>query len=149
MVRPCQLFSLTSWTIIFLTIPLLLAGTKSLYCVSSFCFKNHQFSANRKFSIRKLAFLTLWYAQVHVRIRKWDKVFLWKFCLRTKWMIPCIILTFQKKIQALIKIFHLMFWRLSNNINPFVPNAPFLYPMKTSENRKVFCLQRVHWEQMC
>ena len=23
-------------------------------------------------------------------------------------------------------------------INPFVPNAPFLYPLKTSENRKVF-----------
>ena len=29
-------------------------------------------------------------------------------------------------------------------INPFVPNAPFLYPLKTSENRKVFwCFQRV------
>ena len=23
--------------------------------------------------------------------------------------------------------------------NPFVPSAPFLYPLKTSENRKVFC----------
>ena len=23
-------------------------------------------------------------------------------------------------------------------INPFVPNAPFLYPLKTSENPKVF-----------
>ena len=23
-------------------------------------------------------------------------------------------------------------------INPFVPNAPFLYPLKTSENRKIF-----------
>ena len=23
------------------------------------------------------------------------------------------------------------------NVNPFVPNAPFLYPLKTSENRKV------------
>ena len=23
-------------------------------------------------------------------------------------------------------------------VNPFVPNAPFLYPLKTSENRKVF-----------
>ena len=28
--------------------------------------------------------------------------------------------------------------------NPFVPNAPFLYPLKTSENRKVFlCFQGV------
>ena len=24
------------------------------------------------------------------------------------------------------------------SINPFVPNAPFLYPLKTSENSKVF-----------
>ena len=23
--------------------------------------------------------------------------------------------------------------------NPFIPNAPFLYPLKTSENGKVFC----------
>ena len=22
--------------------------------------------------------------------------------------------------------------------NPFIPNAPFLYPLKTSENRKIF-----------
>ena len=30
------------------------------------------------------------------------------------------------------------------SINPFVPNSPFLYPLKTSENRKVFrCLQGV------
>ena len=37
--------------------------------------------------------------------------------------------------------------------NLFFPNTPFLYPLKTSENRKVFeCLQggreRVHREQM-
>ena len=24
-------------------------------------------------------------------------------------------------------------------LNPLVPNAPFFYPQKTSENRKVFC----------
>ena len=30
------------------------------------------------------------------------------------------------------------------SINPFFPNAPFLYPLKTSENRKVFwCFQWV------
>ena len=35
-------------------------------------------------------------------------------------------------------------------VNPFVPNAPFLYLLKTSENRKVFSGGRegVHWEQM-
>ena len=30
-------------------------------------------------------------------------------------------------------------------VNPFVPNAPFLYPLKTSENRKG---ERMHWERM-
>ena len=41
------------------------------------------------------------------------------------------------------------------NVNPFVPNAPFLYPLKTPENRKVFwCFKfsggrdRVQWEQI-
>ena len=30
------------------------------------------------------------------------------------------------------------------SFNPFFPNAPFLYPMKTSENRNVFlCFQGV------
>ena len=28
-------------------------------------------------------------------------------------------------------------------VDPFVPNALFLYPMKTSESR-----ERVHWEQI-
>ena len=29
-------------------------------------------------------------------------------------------------------------------LNPFVPNAPFMYPLKTSENRKGYwCLQGV------
>ena len=29
-------------------------------------------------------------------------------------------------------------------INPFIPNLPILYPLKTSENRKVFwCFQGV------
>ena len=37
--------------------------------------------------------------------------------------------------------------------NPFVPNAPFLYPLKTSENFYGFlmfsgCRERVHWERM-
>ena len=40
--------------------------------------------------------------------------------------------------------------------NPFVPNAPFLYPLKASENHKDFCFQRVEkgcieksWEKCC
>ena len=38
----------------------------------------------------------------------------------------------------------------SHFFNPFIPNAPFLYLLKTSENRKVFSggRERVHWEQM-
>ena len=37
-------------------------------------------------------------------------------------------------------------------INPLVPNSPFLYPLKTSENRKVVMFsvgrERMHSEQM-
>ena len=29
--------------------------------------------------------------------------------------------------------------KMGRLVNPFVPNAPFLYPLKTSENRKVYC----------
>ena len=39
--------------------------------------------------------------------------------------------------------------------NPFVPNAPFLYPLKTSENQKTVRFsdvsggrERVDWERM-
>ena len=36
-------------------------------------------------------------------------------------------------------------WNISLKcVNPFLPNVPFLYPLKTSENRKVFwCFQEV------
>ena len=30
-----------------------------------------------------------------------------------------------------------------NSLNPFIPNAPFLYPMKASENLMVLCFQGV------
>ena len=33
-----------------------------------------------------------------------------------------------------VKIFH----NYVKHVNPFVPNAPFLYPLKTSENLTVF-----------
>ena len=36
----------------------------------------------------------------------------------------------------------------TSSVNPFVPNAPFLYPLKTSENSKVFrCFEGV--EKRC
>ena len=41
---------------------------------------------------------------------------------------------------------------VQKHINPFVPNATFLYPLKTSENQYRFLLlggrENVHWEQM-
>ena len=37
-------------------------------------------------------------------------------------------------------------WYWNFVLNPFVPNTPFLYPLKTSENRKVFrCFQEAEW----
>ena len=41
-------------------------------------------------------------------------------------------------------------WKCCSKVNPFVANAPFLYPLKTPENLAVFLggRERVHWEQM-
>ena len=52
------------------------------------------------------------------------------------------------EIVDIIKIIPTGFWEFWTN--PFVPNAPFLYPMKTSENGKVFLggRERMHWERM-
>ena len=52
----------------------------------------------------------------------------------------------ESKSLELTSIFRSFFF------NPFVPNAPFFYPLKTSENYTVFwCLQggreRVHWKK--
>ena len=41
------------------------------------------------------------------------------------------------------------FARFLKKINPFVPNAPFLYPLKTSENLTDWeHWENVHWERM-
>ena len=34
----------------------------------------------------------------------------------------------------------------ASHLNPFVPNASFLNPQKTSENLTVFQGERVHWK---
>ena len=54
-----------------------------------------------------------------------------------------------------MSIFHLninmYFVKVMLDFNPFVPNTSFLYPLETSENRKMVekgCRERVHWEQM-
>ena len=37
---------------------------------------------------------------------------------------------------------------VTSNFNPLVPNAPFPYPLKTSESLKVLLKKTVYWEQM-
>ena len=49
----------------------------------------------------------------------------------------------------LIEVYQICFFLL----NPFVPNAHLLYPMKTSENLNDFLMfswgrEKVHWEQI-
>ena len=39
------------------------------------------------------------------------------------------------KKQEITKKYHFKYFAV---YNPFVPNAPYLYPLKTSENCKVF-----------
>ena len=47
----------------------------------------------------------------------------------------------------MFSVINIVIWRhlpVSLYINPFLPKEPFLYPLKTSENRKVFwCFQEV------
>ena len=51
-------------------------------------------------------------------------------------------------LYAEVKIF-LMNVLFGIFFNPFVPNASFLYPLKTSEGPKVSeGRERVHWKQM-
>ena len=76
------------------------------------------------------------------------EVFLFNSQLTQK-LIPvwATFLTLQNtnKIRG-FKIFSVTYFFL--HTNPFVPNAPFLYPLKTSENLKVFwCFQGV--EKRC
>ena len=65
---------------------------------------------------------------------KWDKYFF--FFLSVNFEIPvnnnlvdqldiCGVFQFSSMVSGLL-------------MNPFVPNAPFLYPLKTSENDKAF-----------
>ena len=50
----------------------------------------------------------------------------------------------QKNVQTFQVKFSRDFLSLRGSLNPIVPNAPFLYPLKTSENFKVFfCFQGV------
>ena len=90
-------------------------------------------------------------------LRKWpkDTVFIvgglrnwWKARSKLEWHIfwehhwrTCTIISPLLQKVPVAVIFHL---GVTNCVNPFVPNAPFLYPLKTSENRKVFwCFQGV------
>ena len=60
------------------------------------------------------------------------------------------ILQFFKKEGRDFKLEHCQ-GLLQHAFNPLVPNAPFLYPLKTSKNLMVLFsggTERVHWEQM-
>ena len=66
------------------------------------------------------------------QIAKYKKV--WKYLSYCTWhrVIIKYLPVFEKKSNI-----RYYFWRLSGK--PFVPNAPFLYPLKISENLAVFC----------
>ena len=60
---------------------------------------------------------------------------------------------FESKIKRFAIVFKRIDYQLFSYFNPFVPNALFLYPLKTSENITVFWYfqrdkEKVHWEQM-
>ena len=65
-----------------------------------------------------------------------------KDCQHMGQTYPYTIMQNKKTKQTLIKVTKHKKETIMAIINPFVPNAHFLYPLKTSENRKVFsCFQ--------
>ena len=73
--------------------------------------RGHSCSACAKFS-KKLTFLTPWYAHVYVRFR--GKKCFGKFCVRTNWIIPKLIiqnLIGNKIIHILLNWFTDIFWK--------------------------------------
>ena len=72
------------------------------------------------------------------------------FCLRTKGLIlNCLHHKLNsRKLAPGCSVYEIFYSGIisgdchipntQNPVNPFVPNTPFLYPLKTSENRKVF-----------
>ena len=54
--------------------------------------------------------------------------------------------------HATDEILSAAFTKVKDHVNPFVPNAPFLHPLKTSKNQdlRIFLgsREKVHWKQM-
>ena len=62
---------------------------------------------------------------------------------KKKWLLFCVYDEYRKYIASYLHTWNAKIsWTFF--LNRFVPNAPFIYSLKTSENRKVFwCFQRV------
>ena len=104
--------------------------------------------------------------QTNLKSSAWIKFS--KFCPRER--LPVAVLFHRRKkvvYKAIHKLCHLHFLKIDqnsqnlknfistkiNSYNLIVHDVPFLYPLKASENLKVFwCFQwgreRVHWEQL-
>ena len=69
-----------------------------------------------------------------------------KICVKLTCLRPLLLINVNQMTLIFIKCNTGLIW-----VDPFVPNAPFLYPLKTSENRKVYWEhweRIVHWERM-
>ena len=97
--------------------------------------------------------LTALFAGASFESQKFETLFIWKvdaaLLIRN---IEIFSMLFEKLIKRgkTRKVFATSSLKI---VNPFVPNAPFLYPLKVSENLTVFlmfsgCRERVHWKQM-
>ena len=76
-------------------------------------------------------------------------------CMKIKSIFSCSFMQTSLQVFTWHKNYQCNISRMFSHsqLNPFVPNAPFLYPLETSENSKVFLMfsgdrERVHWERM-
>ena len=108
-------------------------------CPIIFRWRMWTISKQRKFSVKVLLSICLIFANFSMALLRkvaYKKDVHLFFCFR-KWLERNKGLKINLTDGNLIRVF-----------NPFVPNAPFLYPLKTSENRDVFwCFQGV--EKVC
>ena len=119
---PLEPYRISSFSLLVLKPSELASNFDENICLEILCWK----VARVKFFIKKIGCFSV--------VKKLTGI---KMCLRVKikWKYLYIVVTEILQLGATYQTSTMLYTRF---INSFVSNAPFLYPLKTSENRKVF-----------
>ena len=119
---PLEPYRISSFSLLVLKPSELASNFDENICLEILCWK----VAIVKFFIKKIGCFSV--------VKKLTDI---KICLmvKIKWKYLYIVVTEILQLGATYQTSMMLYTRF---INSFVSNAPFLYPLKTSENRKVF-----------